>query len=172
MSIPPKRTKLTATPAMQAAATKSAIPLTAIRAKPLSKLEQNTRLGHVFWCGFSPHNWPPEFDDKHLVVVIRGGARANGTHVVVPLTSQPQTGEFAYKLKYNPNPRSAPEAWAVCDHIYTVASERLEQLRDDKGHFRRSLAIDADDLREIGRKVFASLNSLRRHTFGVVPERP
>ena len=166
MSDTPTRPKLTANPTMVAAAKATTPTFNAAKRKPLTKLEQNTRLGHVFWCDFSPYNWPPEFDDRHLVVVIRGGAMADGNHLVVPLTSKVQEGQFAYKLKVNPNPRSAAESWAVCDHIYTVASERLEQLRDDKNHYRRSVAIDDGDLREVGRRVFAALNSLRRHVLG------
>jgi uncharacterized protein YifN (PemK superfamily) len=146
-------------------------PVSAVRPKPASKLEKNTRVGHVYWCSFSAHNWPPEFDAPHLVVVIRGGQQHDGSHLVVPLTKQPQTGEFGYRLMVNPNPRSAPEAWAVCDHVYTVASARLEPLRDDEGNYRRSAAVHPDDLVEIGRRVFASLNTIRRATFGVAPRR-
>lgn len=165
MNEPPKRSRLTASSAMREAVG-AKVSVSAVAPKPVSRLEQNTRVGHVLWCAFSPHNWPPEFDDRHLVVVIRGGARNDGSHLVVPLTSRPQTGQFGYRLKMNPNPRSANETWAACDHIYTVASSRLEQLRDDEGNYRRSAALSEDDLVEIGRRVFASLNSLRRAVFG------
>lgn len=165
MNEPPKRSILVANAAMrEAAGAKGSVGV--IAPKPVSRLEQNTRVGHVFWCAFSPHNWPPEFDDRHLVVVIRGGARHEGAHLVVPLTSRRQTGQFGYRLAMNPNPRSANETWAACDHIYTVASSRLEQLRDDEGNYRRSAALAEADLIEIGRRVFASLNSLRRVVFG------
>jgi mRNA interferase MazF len=172
MSDTPSRPKLTANPTMVAAAKASTPTFGGVKRKPNTKLEQNTRLGHVFWCDFSPYNWPPEFDDRHLVVVIRGGVRADGAHLVVPLTSKTQDGQFAYKLNTNPNPRSASDSWAVCDHIYTVASERLEQLRDDNNHYRRSVSIDDDDLKEIGRRVFAALNSLRHHVFGPIQKPP
>ncbi|MDP1738166.1 MAG: type II toxin-antitoxin system PemK/MazF family toxin [Caulobacter sp.] len=156
---------------MMQAASNAAPRVSAIRPKPKSRLEQNTRVGHVYWCSFSEHNWPPEFDAPHLVVVIRGGPQHDGSHVVVPLTKQPQTGQFGYRLKGNPSPRSAPEAWAVCDHVYTVASARLEPLRDDDGNYHRALAIRPDDMVEIGRRVFASLNTIRRVTFGVAPRK-
>ncbi|MBI5940043.1 MAG: type II toxin-antitoxin system PemK/MazF family toxin [Caulobacterales bacterium] len=171
MAIPPKRPTLTATPAMKQAADKAVPSISAIRAKPRSRLEQNTRVGHVYWCSFSEHNWPPEFDAPHLVVVIRGGQQHDGSHVVVPLTKRAQTGEFSYRLKGNPNPRSAPETWAVCDHIYTVASARLAPLRDDNGNYRRAVAVHPDDLVEIGRRMFESLNTIRRATFGPAPKK-
>lgn len=171
MATPPNRPTLISTPAMKQAASAAVPQVGAIRAKPKSRLKQNTRVGHVYWCAFSEHNWPPEFDAPHLVVVIRGGDQHDGSHVVVPLTKQPQTGQFGYRLKGNPNPRSAPEAWAVCDHIYTVTSARLEPLRDDDGNYRRALTVHPDDLVEIGRRVFASLNTIRRATFGVAPRK-
>lgn len=171
MATPPKRPTLTATPAMKQAAGNAVPPASAIRAKPKSRLEQNTRVGQVYWCSFSEHNWPPEFDAPHLAVVIRGGQQHDGSHVVVPLTKRPQTGQFGYRLKVNPNPRSAPEAWAVCDHVYTVASARLEPVRDDDGNYHRALAVHPDDLVEIGRRIFASLNAIRRATFGVAPRK-
>lgn len=133
---------------------------------PKSVLEANTRTGQVYWCNFDNIAMLPEFDAPHLVVVLRGGDRDAGPHLVVPLTKIPQTGQFGYQLKINPNPRSAPEAWAVCDHIYTVSSGRLEPLRDDDHQPRRNVTVDPEDLVEIGRRVFASLNTLRRLTFG------
>ena len=132
MSLPPKRAKLSATVAMARAANKIA-PISAVSKKLPLEIRRSTRVGEVYWCGFSPHNWPPEFDDKHLVVVIRGGKKDSHAHVVVPLTKIAQTDNpHGYRLTRNPNPGSAPESWAVCDHIYTVASERLGLLRDSE----------------------------------------
>jgi uncharacterized protein YifN (PemK superfamily) len=142
---------------MVQAAGKSA-PVSAVEKKHTLEIRRSTRVGEVYWCSFSPHNWPPEFDDQHLVVVIRTGRKENGAHVVVPLTKQAQSDNpHGYKLTRNPNPGSAPQAWAVCDHIYTVASERLKLLRSSSGATKEPARIDPVDLAEISRRVFRAL---------------
>jgi len=161
----PKRPTLTAKPAMIEAANKVP-PISAIGKKPSLELRSATRVGQVYWCAFSPHNWPPEFDDQHLVVVIRGGKKERDAHVVVPLTKQPQhDNPHGYRLKRNPNPGSAPEAWAVCNHVYTVAPERLKLLRDSKGVMKDPERLDADDLGEIARRVLRALKSFFDHAY-------
>ncbi len=128
------------------------------RPKLPTELRRSTRLGEVYWCDFSPLNWPPEFDYKHLVVVVRGAKKEFGAHVIIPLTKRPQTDNpHGYQLVHNPNPGSADESWAVCDHVYTVASERLKLLRDSKGVTKEPGRIDAVDLREISHRVFNAL---------------
>jgi mRNA interferase MazF len=144
---------------MQRAATKlrPAIPT---EKKHSLELRRSTRVGEVYWCSFSPHNWVPEFDDQHLVVIIRGGKKDHGAHIVVPLTKRSQgDSPHGYRLGRNPNPGSAPEAWAVCDHVYTVASERLKLLRDSKGVTKDPERIDSEDLTEISRRVFNALRT-------------
>ena len=132
--------------------------VSAVAPKPPLEIRRSTRLGEVYWCAFSPHHYPPEFDDKHLVVVIRGAKPVFGAHVVVPLTKKPQVDNpHGYKLIRNPNPGSADQSWAVCDHIYTVASERLQRLRDSKGVMKEPERIDAADFREISLRVLNAL---------------
>jgi mRNA interferase MazF len=157
MSDLPKRGKLVATPAMVRAVDRTS-SVSAVAPKPPLEIRRSTRLGEVYWCAFSPHHYPPEFDDKHLVVVIRGAKPVFGAHVLVPLTKKPQVDNpHGYKLIRNPNPRSADQSWAVCDHIYTVASERLQRLRDSKGVMREPERIDAADFREISLRVLNAL---------------
>lgn len=143
-----ERRILAATPKMVEVA-KGKVPVAAPPAKPVSQLQRSTRVGEVYWCAFSPHNLVPEFDDKHLVVILRGGKKDNDAHVVVPLTKQPQVDNpHGYRLTHNPNPGSANQSWAVCNHVYTVASERLEPLRDAKGVKRTPEKLDPNDLFE------------------------
>ena len=142
---------------MVEAASKTAAS-SAIKPKVPTELRRSTRLGEVYWCDFSPLNWPPEFDYKHLVVVIRGAKKESGAHVIVPLTKRPQIDNpHGYRLIHNPNPGSADESWAVCDHVYTVASERLKLLRDSRGVTKEPGRIDAIDLREISHRDFNAL---------------
>lgn len=165
MTIPPKRATLSATPKMLEVS-REKLPTPEETAKPRSHLRRSTRVGEVYWCDFNPHNWPPEFDYKHLVVIARGGKKEGEAHVVVPLTKRPQVGNpHGYKLIHNPNPGSADESWAVCDHIYTVASERLEPLRDSRGEKKEPQKVTAEDLKEISRRVLGALKPFLVHGF-------
>jgi mRNA interferase MazF len=105
-------------------------------------------------------NWTPEFDYQHLVVVVRGGKIAGDIHVVLPLTKAEQSGNpHGYRLGHNPNPGSAEVSWAVCNHLYSVASERLKPLRDSGGTRKTPEKLHEDDLREISRKLRNALGT-------------
>lgn len=165
MASPPRKT-LTATPAMKEALAQQPVPEPA--AKPKSHLTRDTRVGEVYWCDFSPLNWTPEFDYQHLVVVVRGGKISGDINVVLPLTKKEQSGNpHGYQLKHNPNPGSADESWAVCNHIYSVASERLQPLRDAGGSRKTPEKLHDDDLREISGKLRNALATFL--TFGLPP---
>lgn len=148
------RDTLKASPAMKTAA----LSKTVVK-RPATRLWRSTRVGEVYWCEFNSQlNYLPEFDDKHLVVVLKGGKREDDVHVVIPLTSKDQSqNPHAYKLQQNPNPKSASDSWAVCDHIYTVSFRRLDPLRDGKGKPLTPEKINAADLAAISRKVMRVL---------------
>ena len=111
-------------------------------------------------CDFSPLNWTPEFDYQHLVVIVRGGKISNDIHVVLPLTKVEQAGNpHGYRLLHNPNPGSADVSWAVCNHIYSVASERLQPLRDSNGNRLTPEKRHADDVREISLRMRRALGA-------------
>lgn len=172
----PTRKTLSATPAMVEAAKKAAEvvklaqepqPLPPGAIKPAMRLERKPQVGEVYWCDFSQYNWRPEFDAMHLAVIIRSGGFKNATHMVVPLTKKPQhDNAYGHKLKGNPNPGSADESWAVCDHLYTVCTERLTRLRDHSGARRKPFKIADEDVETIGRLLLASLQVIRQAVFG------
>lgn len=140
-------------------------------ARPKSNLTRDTRTGEVYWCDFSPMNLMPEFDYQHLVVIVRGGKIANDIHVVIPLTKADQTGNpHGYRSAHNPNPASADVSWAVCNHVYSVASERLQPLRDSKGNRRTPEKLHADDLREISLRMRRALGTFLN--LGIAPSQP
>ncbi len=152
MDTPPRK-KLTATPQMKQTAANNPPPTIKVR---ISELSRSTRVGEVYWCDFipHPHSLLPEFDDKHLVVIVRGGKKERDIHIVLPLTKSDQTDNpHGYRLKDNPNPGSAKVSWAVCDHLYSVASERLQLLRDGKGQPRTPRKLRDEDLKAISIKV-------------------
>lgn len=151
MTTPP-RPQLKSTLAMKAAAANNPAP--AAPKGPKGELWRSTRVGEVYWCAFSHLNWTPEFDYKHLVVVVRGGSKDKDIHTVLPLTKKDQAGKpHAYQLRDNPNPGSADQSWAICDHLYAVASERLEYLRDEKGKPKQPQKLSEYDLKRIAERV-------------------
>lgn len=153
----PRKT-LTSTPGMRAAADSKT--LAPSPAKPKSQLTRDTRTGEVYWCDFSPLNWPPEFDYQHLVVIVRGGKIARDINVVLPLTKADQSqNPHGYRLAHNPNPGSADVSWAVCNHIYAVASERLKPLRDANGNRLTPRRLTDEDLREISQRLRRALGT-------------
>lgn len=168
----PERKTLTASGKMIETLAKSARP--APVQSRTSELFRSTRVGEVYWCDFIgfPHSMIPEFDDKHLVVIIRGGKKERDIHVVQPLTSSDQSANpHSYRLQNNPNPGSADVSWAVCNHLYSVASERLQRLRDANGQPRTPEKLADADLRAISEKTRMALMSFL--TLGVpsAPER-
>ena len=127
---------LTSTPAMRSAADNKPLPSSA--ARPKSQLTRDTRTGEVYWCDFSPLNWPPEFDYQHLVVIVRGGKIERDINVVMPLTKADQSeNPHGYRLAHNPN-RLTPRRLADTD-----LREISQRLRKALGTFL-SLGISPD----------------------------
>lgn len=160
------RQPLVSTPEMRAAVTTKDLPTQA--QKPKSQLTRDTRVGDVYWCDFSPLNWPPEFDYQHLVVIVRGGKIERDIHIVLPLTKADRSDNpHGYRLAHNPNPGSADRSWAVCNHVYAVASERLKPLRDAKGNRLTPRRLADEDIREISSRLRRALGTFL--SFGLAP---
>lgn len=100
--------------------------------KPPLRIKSVPRFAEVYWCDFAISNVLPEFDDVHPVIVIRSGQRLANPHMVIPMTTVDHSGDvYAYRMPVNPNPkRPETTSWVICNHIYTVASERLFPLKD------------------------------------------
>ncbi len=90
-----------------------------------------------YWVDFPRDAYAPEFVGEHPGVVVRGGTALHSTCIVVPVTSKPQAeARYVHKLSENPNPagkRDGIEAFAVCDHLYTVNVCRLRPILSLKG---------------------------------------
>lgn len=116
-------------------------------------LHSTPRVGQVFWVNFAKDNFSPEFEGEHPAVVVRAARRLSDTCIIVPLTHRVQVeNPHALKLRRNPNKDDPEDAWAVCDHIYTVALGRLRRMRTRKGN-TAPVAIDSDDLASIFSKI-------------------
>lgn len=129
--------------------------------KPPLRIVSVPRFSQVYWCDFSISNVLPEFDDVHPVVVIRSGQKLANPHVVVPMTTVDHTGDhYAHALAVNPNPKRPDTiSWVLCNHLYTVASERLFPLRDRFDNPIYPKVGDAD-MHQIGRLVRLALHRI------------
>lgn len=129
--------------------------------RPPLLLKSVPRYAQVYWCDFSISNVLPEFDDLHPAVIIRSGQSLNGPHMVVPITSVNHEGDvYAYRLSENPNPKR-PDliTWAICNHIYTVASERLRPMHDRFGN-EAFPKLSERDMHEIGKLLRRALDRI------------
>jgi mRNA interferase MazF len=97
-------------------------------------LHSSPRVGKVYWVDFPTDAYSPEFENMHPGVVIRSARRLADHCIVVPLTHRDQsTNPHGHKLSKNPRIDDPTDAWAVCDHIYTVATGRLREIINKKG---------------------------------------
>jgi len=85
------------------------------------------RVGQYFWVDFPHDAYSPEFVGEHPGIVVRAARTLVDTCIIVPVTSTPQPEQkHNRKLSKNPNPRTPhTDAWAICDHVYTVHRARL-----------------------------------------------
>jgi uncharacterized protein YifN (PemK superfamily) len=102
------------------------------------RIDSSPRARQYFWVDFPHDAFAPEFVGEHPGVVLRSGKITHGTCIIVPVTSKPQIEErYVHKLSVNPNPkgqRDGVEAYAVCDHLYTVNICRLRPILSLRGH--------------------------------------
>lgn len=130
---------------------------------PPLRIRSVPRFGEVYWCDFSISNHLPEFDAEHPAVIIRSGQKLDACHIVIPLTSADHEGDaYAVKLSSNPVPQKTPrQSWAVCNHLYTVASERLRPITDHRKYGDPIYPkLNEVDLRAIGGKVARALSRI------------
>jgi uncharacterized protein YifN (PemK superfamily) len=101
-----------------------------IRSPMRRVLTRTPRIGQYFWVDFPADHVPPEFVEPHPGIVIRAARILDGTCIIVPVTTKPQTDlKHAHPLARNPNPNDpAKQAWAVCDHLYTLHVARLRPV--------------------------------------------
>lgn len=119
--------------------------------------------GAILICNFSGYI-EPEIVKRRPVVVIKAHKRNSRLVAVVPLSTTAPTVIEAhhYCLRHNPIPGQTREAWAKCDLVAVVSTERLDLIRS---HRRRpdgkrnylSLQIEPEQFDAIRRGVMAGL---------------
>ncbi len=107
-------------------------------------LHGTPRVGQVFWVDFPADAYAPEFENEHPGVVVRAARNMADSCIIVPLTHRAATANIhAYKLSQNPNPNDALDAWAICDHLYTVSLGRLRRFQR-RGKDYDARLVDSD----------------------------
>ncbi|MYA89460.1 MAG: type II toxin-antitoxin system PemK/MazF family toxin [Boseongicola sp. SB0662_bin_57] len=96
-----------------------------------------------------PSTQRPRNSTRRPVVVISRKATLHGVVTVVPLSGKPQTDK-RNSLQIR-SPIKGKVVWAVCNHVYTVSTRRLDTPSGG------NLKVSDDDFREILKKICNSL---------------
>lgn len=115
------------------------------RHKP--KLSGAPRIMQIYMCQYPPaeHQHLPEFWKTRPVVILSRKSTLSGVATVVPLTSRSQDDDrFSVYVR---SPLDGRDAWAICNHITTVAVSRLAPP-----HKRAVPKMEAEDFQKIVQK--------------------
>ena len=84
------------------------------------------RAGQLYWCRFwdAEHTEQPEFYKTRPVIILSHRNTLSGHCLVIPASSKQQYGKWSILLSLS---LDGSKSWAVCDHIYTVATSRLQK---------------------------------------------
>jgi len=86
------------------------------------RLDRAPKTRELYWCDFPKDGQLPEFWKCRPVVIISRIRSLTGAVTVVPCSSQPQDGPWAFKLSTTID---GGASWAICDKPTTVAVSRL-----------------------------------------------
>lgn len=114
------------------------------------RLQSAPRKGEVYWCDYPPPECLhlPEFWKRRPVVIVSRHATLSGVAIVVPMTSRAQPNlRISVLLR---SPIDGRDAWAICNHVTTVAVSRLLPARGRP-------SVSGQEYREILQKVADSL---------------
>lgn len=112
------------------------------------------KAGDVLICDFRGYIVPEIVKRRPVVIVGRKSFQRPGLVTVVPLSSTKPTPELPYHYKFttSPVPNAPPGmvCWAKCDLSATVALERLDRFRMERGRYETG-RVTVDELRELRR---------------------
>jgi mRNA interferase MazF len=85
----------------------------------------------LYWCDFWKDVRLPEMWKKRPVLIVSTKNTLAGVCSVLAISTDPQeegwSAQWGYKLATPV--QKGRDSWVVCNHIYTVATSRLEQVR-------------------------------------------
>lgn len=94
-------------------------------------LQAAPRIRGVYWCDFWKDVRLPEMWKKRPVLVVSTKNTLSGVCSVLAVSTDPQeegwSAQWGHKLSIRV--QRGRDSWVVCNHIYTVATSRLEQAR-------------------------------------------
>jgi uncharacterized protein YifN (PemK superfamily) len=138
------------------------------RTRKQHNLHGTPRVGQVFWVDFPADAYAPEFEKEHPGVVVRAAQSMSDTCIVDPLTHSPAVKNIhAYRLGKNPNPDDREDAWAICNHLYTVSLGRLRRFQR-RGHFK-DIYLSIADQKEIFSNVQRALHTVFAAETPIIP---
>lgn len=100
------------------------------------------KIRQVLWCSYPKDAQLPEFWKKRPVIVISRNTPLYGPCTVIPTTTFAQpANKFAYPL--SDELVKGKISWAVCNHISTIATSRLEPFNEGV------IRVSEDDFAEV-----------------------
>jgi uncharacterized protein YifN (PemK superfamily) len=115
------------------------------------------------YCDFTGFRIP-EMTKRRPVIVLRAHKRNRKLVYVVPLSTSPPVPPqpYHYRFARSPVAQSDPiEAWAKCDMVAVVSTERLTAGRHSDGSTRHEIAM-------ISEEEFAAIRACVAKAFGFV----
>lgn len=101
-------------------------------------LSYHPKPGEIVLCDYSSGFMPPEMVKRRPVVIVSPRLRRRSDLVaVVPLSTTPPNPAELHHCSITlavplPKPFDAPQMWAKCDMVATVAMARLDRFRDGR----------------------------------------
>ena len=124
--------------------------------------------GEIVFCDYGNGFIVPEMVKPRPVVIVSPRLRRRGDLVaVVPLSTTPPKPVEPHHCSFTlavplPKPFEAPQMWAKCDMVATVALSRLDRFRDGRaggggGRRYRTGKVDDNQLAEIRKAILHGL---------------
>jgi uncharacterized protein YifN (PemK superfamily) len=127
------------------------------RTRRQHSLHGTPRVGQVFWIDFPSDAYAPEFENEHPGIIVRAAQSMSDTTIIIPMTHRPaENNPHAHKLTKNPNRDDPDDAWAICNHLYTVSLGRLRRLK--RRGYDQDIRIAEEDKKEIFTKIQRALH--------------
>ncbi len=101
----------------------------------LMAIKYHPNPGEILICDFHGMIAPEMVKRRPVINLTPRYRRSQGLYTVVPISTTAPKAIQSWHTKVHvdlPFPYSSPEAWAKCDFLYTVSSERLFLFRQGK----------------------------------------
>jgi mRNA interferase MazF len=85
------------------------------------------KVRQLYWCDFRGDARLPEMGKKRPAIILSYRNTLHGIVLVLPTSTDPQegiSGQWAHKLSFQQDGKR--DSWVVCNHLYTVSTQRLE----------------------------------------------